>query len=156
MSTNSIELKVRDDIVSEFNAKWQYRYDTDQYGSSDSWAIIYNENADGKYVGDCEDYALSILWRLSGESHLKMWWLLATRQAGICLVGPSKWKVSHAVLRYKGDYVDNWTKKFGRKSAIEKNHTFHAILGYGLLHFTIIKMLMSKVIRSVKGLKAKS
>jgi hypothetical protein len=117
----------------------------------DAWKIIYSEDAEGKYVGDCEDYALSVLYRLCGESHLKMWWMLITHQAGICLVGPSKWKVSHAVLRYKGEWVDNWTKKLGPKSEIEKNHTFHAVFGLGFAYMTAIKMITSKVVRTIKG-----
>ena len=61
----------RDHIVSEFTSGWEYRLDKEQYGASDAWKIIYAKNTKGKYVGDCEDYALSILWRLSGESKLK-------------------------------------------------------------------------------------
>jgi hypothetical protein len=141
----------RDKIVSSFNSKWKYRYDKEQYGMNDAWKIIYSEDENGKLVGDCEDYALTILWRLCGESHLKMWWMLLTHQAGICLVGPSKWKVSHAVLRYKGEYVDNWTKNFGGKEAIEKNHTFHAIWGYGFAYQVASKMIVSKVVRTIKG-----
>ena len=147
---NREEVKARDKIVSSFTAKWKYRYDKEQYGMADAWKIIYSEDAEGKFVGDCEDYALSILYRLCGESHLKMWWMLITHQAGICLVGPSKKKVSHAVLRYKGDYVDNWTKKFGPKSAIEKNHTFHWLWGHGFAYQTAVKMLISKVVRTIK------
>lgn len=75
--------------------------------------------------------------------------MLITHQAGICLVGPSKWKSSHAVLRYKGEYVDNWTKKFGPKSEIEKNHTFHFIFGHGLAYQAALKMIISKVWRSL-------
>ncbi len=141
----------RDKIAENFTSKWAYRYDTELYGASDAWVIIRKENKEGKLVGDCEDYALSILWRLCGESDWKLWWMLLTRQAGICLVGPTKWKTSHAVLRYKGAYIDNWTKKFGPKSQIEKNHTFHAFYGYGLFHMTVIKMLMSKIVRMFKG-----
>lgn len=77
--------------------------------------------------------------------------MLITHQAGICSVGPSKWKVSHAVLRYKGEWVDNWTKKFGPKSEIEKNHTFHIVFGYGLAYQTALKMIISKVVRTIKG-----
>ena len=145
-----MDIKQRNKIVRSFNSKWKYRKDKDQYGMADAWKIIYSANAEGKFVGDCEDYSLSILYRLCGESHIKMWWMLITHQAGICLVGPSKWKSSHAVLRYKGEYVDNWTKKFGPKSEIEKNHTFHVAYGHGLFHFTVIKMLMSKVVRIFK------
>jgi len=112
---NKEEVARRDNIVSDFTAKWEYRLDSTQYGMADAWKIIYSEDSNGKFVGDCEDYSLSILYRLCGESHLKMWWMLLTHQAGICLVGPSNRKVSHAVLRYKGDYVDNWTRRFGGK-----------------------------------------
>ena len=145
--------KERDKIVSDFNKKWKYRYDKEQYGMADAWCIIRSESESGKFEGDCEDYALSLLWRLSDKNDLKMWWMLITRQAGICGVGRSKTKMTHAVLRYKGENVDNWTKKFGPKSAIEENHTFHWLYGHGLLHFTVIKMLMSKIVRTIKGIK---
>ena len=42
-------------IVKAFNAKWKYRLDSEQYGMKDAWKIIYSENTNGKYVGDCED-----------------------------------------------------------------------------------------------------
>jgi len=143
--------KRRDAIVQSFNSRWKYRYDKDQYGMTDAWKIIYTPDIEGNYVGDCEDYALSILYRLCDESHIKMWWLLITHQAGICLVGrKNKWKASHAVLRYKGEYVDNWTKKFGPKSEIEKNHHFHVFHGYGWAYMTALKMLISKIVRTIK------
>jgi len=148
---NADELKARDKIVSSFTSKWKYKIDKDQFGAADSWKIIYSADDKGKFVGDCEDYSLSILYRLCGESHLKMWWMLLTHQAGICLVGPSKWKVSHAVLRYKGEYVDNWTRKFGGKDKIEKNHTFHVFYGYGWAYQVAIKMIISKLVRTIKG-----
>ena len=143
--------KRRDAIVQSFNSRWKYRYDKDQYGMTDAWKIIYAPDIEGNYVGDCEDYALSILYRLCDESHIKMWWLLITHQAGICLVGrKNKWKASHAILRYKGEYVDNWTKKFGPKSEIEKNHHFHVFHGYGWAYMTALKMLISKIVRTIK------
>ena len=150
MDKGTTKMNTEDKIIKDFNAKWKYRKDKDQYGMADAWKIIYSEDGEGKYVGDCEDYALSILWRLAGRSQLKMWWLLVTHQAGICCVGPSKTKVSHAVLRYKGQWVDNWTRKLGPKSEIEKNHTFHFFYGYGWAYFTAIKMLTSKVVRTIK------
>jgi hypothetical protein len=145
------ELAKRDKIVADFTAKWEYRLDSKQFGMSDAWKIIYSENPSGKFVGDCEDYSLSILYRLCGESQLKMWWMLLTHQAGICLVGPNKRKVSHAVLRYKGDYVDNWTRNFGGKDKIELNHQFHWWFGHGWAYTTALKMLLSKVVRTFKG-----
>ena len=147
---NKEEVTRRDNIVSDFTAKWEYRLDSTQYGMADAWKIIYSEDSKGKFVGDCEDYSLSILYRLCGESHLKMWWMLLTHQAGICLVGPSSRKVSHAVLRYKGEYVDNWTRRFGGKQEIEKNHTFHWLFGHGWAYQVALKMLISKIVRLFK------
>jgi len=147
---NKHEVFKRDNIVTDFDSKWEYRLDSTQYGMADAWKIIYSLDEKGKYVGDCEDYALSVLYRLCGESHLKMWIMLLTHRAGICLVGPSSTKVSHAVLRYKGEYVDNWTRKFGSKKQIEKNHTFHWWFGYGWAYVTAIKMLISKAVRIFK------
>ena len=54
--------KERDKIVSDFNKKWKYRYDKEQYGSADAWVVIRNESDSGKFECDCEDYALSVLW----------------------------------------------------------------------------------------------
>ena len=144
------EVARRDKIVADFTAKWDYRLDSTQYGMADAWKIIYSEDGNGKFVGDCEDYSLSILYRLCGRSQLKMWWMLLTHQAGICLVGPSKRKVSHAVLRYKGEYVDNWTRRFGGKQEIEKNHTFHWLFGHGWAYQVALKMLISKIVRLFK------
>ena len=101
-------------------------------------------NKGWKYRYDKEQYGMS-------ESHFKMWWMLITHQAGICLVGPSKSEVNHAVLRYKGEYIDNWTKKFGGKDQIEKNHTFHSWYGHGWAYQVAIKMIMSKVVRTWTG-----
>tara|TARA_B100000424_G_scaffold262506_1_gene248594 strand:+ start:595 stop:1029 length:435 start_codon:yes stop_codon:yes gene_type:complete len=143
-------MKDKNAIVQSFNSKWRYRKDKHQYGMRDAWKIIYSTNAEGKYEGDCEDYALSILYRLAGESHLKMWWLLITHQAGICLVGPSKFKTSHAVLRYKGEYIDNQVRKFGPKYEIERNYRFHIFYGYGWAYMTALKMIISKVVRTLK------
>ena len=123
---NRDEIKARDKIVSSFTAKWKYRTDKEQFGAADSWKIIYSEDAEGKFVGDCEDYAL-------------------------CLVGPSKTKVSHAILRYKGEFVDNWTRKFGGKEEIEKNHTFHWLWGYGFAYQAALKMIISKIVRTIKS-----
>jgi hypothetical protein len=147
----SEEIKARNKMIKAFNKGWKYRYDKEQYGMSDAWKIIYSADSDGKFVGDCEDYSLSILYRLCGESHFKMWWMLITHQAGICLVGPSKSEANHAVLRYKGEYIDNWTKKFGGKDQIEKNHTFHSWYGHGWAYQVAIKMIMSKVVRTWTG-----
>ena len=103
-------MKDKNAIVQSFNSKWRYRKDKHQYGMRDAWKIIYSTNAEGKYEGDCEDYALSILYRLAGESHLK----------------------------------------FGPKYEIERNYRFHIFYGYGWAYMTALKMIISKVVRTLK------
>ena len=135
-------------IAEEFAKNWKYRYDTDQYGMRDAWHIIH-ETTDGKWVGDCEDYALTMLWLLKDKNPRAFWWSLITGEAKICLVGPSKWKVTHAVLRYKDHYIDNWTKEFSPKSAIEDNgFTFHVFAA--LPHEVAIRMVIAWAWRKFK------
>ena len=38
------EVLSRDEIVADFTEKWEYRYDSEQYGMADAWKIIYSEN----------------------------------------------------------------------------------------------------------------
>ena len=44
------ELETRDNITLDFTNKWKYRYDSEQYGSSDAWVIIRSESEDGKFA----------------------------------------------------------------------------------------------------------
>ena len=132
-------------IAEEFAKNWKYRYDREQYGLPDAWHIIH-ETTDGKWVGDCEDYALTMLWLLKGKSYRAFWWSLVCGEAKVCCVGPSKWKVTHAVLRYKGHYIDNWTKEFSSKQTIIDNgFTFHAYSS--LAYQTAIRMTYAWAIK---------
>jgi hypothetical protein len=77
-------------------------------GRLDKWRIMTAQN--GKYHGDCEDYALTALYLIAGESLLRFWWLLILRKAKIiyCTIGT----IPHAVLRYEKRYLDNIQGKF--------------------------------------------
>lgn len=136
-------------IVHEFNERWQYRYDKEQYGHADAWHIIH-ELTDGKYVGDCEDYALTLLWQFEDKSWLKFWWAIFTGKGKICAVGPNKWKTTHAVLRYKGEYVDNWTRSLGPKSRIEDNGFVFSAIRNCWPTTVVILMLKSWIWRKIK------
>jgi len=140
----------RDKIVQTFSKKWEYRYDTEQYGQKDAWFIIKELSPKGKYVGDCEDFALTLLYKLADESIVKFWWLLITRQAKICAVGPSRWKSTHAVLRYKGMYADNWTKRFVVKKGIEDNGFVFSIWLFIPVQVAI-KMAISEVYKFIRS-----
>jgi len=89
----------------------------------DRWRIMKKP----PYKGDCEDYALTVLYNLKGRNILRMFLSLIKRQSKIrsCKVNGNR----HAVLKYKGKYIDNGTKKLVKKKEMEANgykfHKFH-------------------------------
>ena len=101
--------------VEELNSSWAYKYDLDQYASKDHWRIMKEH----PHIGDCEDYALTLLWLISGKSMWKFWWNLITFKAQIRRV-ITKNGGGHAILRYGDQWADNWTKKFVPWSEMEK------------------------------------
>jgi len=101
--------------LKELNSSWAYKYDIDQYAKREHWQIM----KDHPYVGDCEDYALTLLYLISGKSMWKFWWYLCTGKAQIRRV-ITKNGGGHAVLRFGKMWADNWTKKFVTWEEMEK------------------------------------
>lgn len=93
--------------LEELNSTWAYKYDIDQYAKREYWQIMKEH----PYVGDCEDYALTLLYLISGKSMWKFWFYLITGKAQIRRV-ITKNGGGHAVLRFGNMWADNWTKKF--------------------------------------------
>lgn len=103
-------MRTIENIAEEFSKKFNYVSDRNAYDSRDAWFIMEEQN--GIYYGDCEDYALTLLFLFCNRSYLKFWFYLVTRRAKIqyCVV-----RSGHAVLVYKGKYIDNIQKKFVTK-----------------------------------------
>ena len=126
----------------DFNNRYSYRFDPK---GRDQWRVL-RPNALDQYHGDCEDFALSVLYYvICNESWLKFWWLLLTGKAKLCYV-VTKNDAGHAVLRYGDQYIDNWTMKWTSKEMMEAlGHKFHA---WRFLPTTIaIRMLKAKLER---------
>lgn len=100
--------------LAELNSSWKYKYDHDQYASKEHWKIM----KEAPYIGDCEDYALTLLWLISEKSMWKFWLNLITFRAQIRHVRNNGG--GHAVLRYGSMYADNWTLKFVEWEEMEK------------------------------------
>ena len=99
--------------LKELNKKFKYRKDRDQYGFRDAWYVMNHE----PYHGDCEDYSLTLLFNLKDRKWEKFLLSLLIRESKICHC-----KVrgrGHAVLRYKGRYIDNIQKKWCTKAYME-------------------------------------
>ena len=81
---------------------------------------------DYPYDGDCEDYALTCLYNLKDRSWLKVWISLLIRESKVVhCEAPTGG--GHAVLRYKGMYIDNWDKEFVEKSLmVSKGYKFNS------------------------------
>lgn len=99
--------------LEHLNEYWAYKYDVDQYAVKEYWQIM----KEPPYIGDCEDYALTLLWLISGKSMWKFWFNLLTFRAQIRHVRNDG---GHAVLRYGNMYADNWTLKFVEWEEMEK------------------------------------
>ena len=101
------------EFLEELNKKFKYRKDRDQYGFRDAWYIMNHE----PYHGDCEDYSLTLLFNLKDRKWEKFLLSLLIRESKICHC-----KVrgrGHAVLKYKGRYIDNIQKKWCTKAYME-------------------------------------
>lgn len=114
-------------LVETFSKEFKYTSDKDQYGKREAWYIIKEKTLKVKkstyYTGDCEDYSLTVLYKLKGESMAKFWLSLLTRESKICFCTVSGG--GHAVLKYKGRYVDNIQQKFVTKAHMEsKGYVF--------------------------------
>lgn len=128
--------------LTDFNNRYDYKYDPK---GRDMWFVI-KPNDEGIYRGDCEDYALSVLYYvICQESWLRFWWMLFTFQAEICGCETKNGR-GHAVLRYGDMYIDNWTKAWVEREDMEElGHKFWP-WNYTILPTTVaIKMVMAKL-----------
>ena len=81
------------------------------------WRIM-KPTADGKLEGDCEDYALTVLYYVADKSLLKFWFYLITFQAVIWHCKTIN-GTHHAQLWFRGRWIDNigatWSKTHRHK-----------------------------------------
>lgn len=90
--------------LTDLNKKFKYQKDETQYGVRERWKIVRDTSK--PFKGDCEDYALALLWRLAGENRFVFWWNMLTCK-GVIYHCVTKRGVGHAVLRWKGHWVCN-------------------------------------------------
>jgi hypothetical protein len=82
-------------MLEDLNARFVWTAD-----KRDKWTIM--KAVEGPLTGDCEDYALTALWLLSGRSWLRLWWMVITWRAIV-------WNVRHAGYGPgRGNHVALW------------------------------------------------
>jgi len=139
-----LDLVHMDEHIAHLNETWKYLYDDDQYGS-DTWHII----KEPPYEGDCEDYALTLLWLMSGKSMVNFWINVITMQAQLRRVITKKGE-GHVVLRIGNLYADNWTQEFVTWEEMEEKcgHTKYLWMYDPIL--VVLKMFTSTLKKSSK------
>lgn len=138
---NMLDLKNMDKHVDHLNQTWKYLYDTDQYGSLDHWTIM----KEPPYEGDCEDYALTLLWLMSGKSMVHFWFNIITMKVQLRRVITDNGKgVGHVVLKIGNLYIDNWTKRFVSWEEMDKLGHKKCLWMYDPI-LVILKMSISTV-----------
>lgn len=97
--------------------KTNFKWESD--GKLDSFHIL-TPDENGIYRGDCDDFVMTVLFKLCGESYVCMWLWLIFFKAMVCFV-TSPNGVPHVVLWVRGyGYVDNWRDSW---SPTEDIHT---------------------------------
>lgn len=102
-----------DEIIK--SVKDRFVWETD--GKLDSYHILASE---GPIYGDCDDFAVTVLYELVGHNILKFWWWLITFKACLWFVtsvrgGP------HVVLWVRGSgYTDNFRESFSPTENLHK------------------------------------
>lgn len=131
--------------LSKLIGRYEYRSDSD-----DLWRVIRPDH-DGVYRGDCEDFALSVLYYVvCNESWLKFWWLLLTGKAKVCYA-VTKNDTGHAVLRYGNSYIDSWTRQWVDREHMDSlGHKFHGSL-FGIQHVAVRMLKLNIYYQKLSG-----
>ena len=98
----------------------KFTYTADRTGSfmKDNWFIMKEQ--DGKYRGDCEDYALTVMYLVAG-GYLKFFWKLITGEYKLHITSSNGDKLDHCVGSIDGVWFDDWTLKgLSREQSFEK------------------------------------
>ena len=89
----------RERVLLGLRFSFLYRPD----GPIDSWRIL---KGPGKLLGDCDDFAVTLLWRLSNRSLLQFWWNILTLRGVIWMCKSERGRL-HVCLKYRGQWADN-------------------------------------------------
>lgn len=100
----------------------------------DTWSFL---TADGKIKGDCEDFALTVLYLLCGQSRKAA--RRAIMRGDAQIIYTSLNGRGHAVLRYNGCYIDNTQPRWAEEWRFGKRITYPRLV-------VAVKLLLSKVL----------
>ena len=127
--------KMQDELV-EVVGNFTYVSDSDQFGKREAWYIMKEK----PYKGDCEDFALTILYNICNRKIFVMMMSILIGRSKICYTKSPR-DGGHAVLRHRGLYTDNWQKEWMTKQDyLDKGYTFHRFLFWA--YTTSVKLFL--------------
>lgn len=131
------------------NARFVYKRETVRW--FDNWKVLYDPKSD-KWEGDCEDYALTLMWMLSDRSALKfMWNILVMKHLMWHVKSPNG--VGHAVVKIRGLYYDNIQQRGSTKEELkQKGYKFSFPM---IPPFVFVKLMLTRVLGPVAKLVKK-
>lgn len=95
------------DLVS---SKFRYVTDSEQYHFREVWRVLNTKKE--VWNGDCEDYALTVMWLMSDQNVYKFLFnLFINPKFSIWFVHTER-GVGHAILEHDGFFVDNIQRKW--------------------------------------------
>jgi predicted transglutaminase-like cysteine proteinase len=82
--------------LEELNSRFEYKLDSEQFGFNEVWLGL--QDVDGKLVGDCEDYAISVKNEVPGFKNWNYYWCRMNGEG-------------HCILSNGVDMIDNNVKQ---------------------------------------------
>ncbi len=119
--------------IDSFRKRFVYKSD----GRFDTWRIL---KTPGRVEGDCDDFAVTMLWLVSDQSMFTFWKKLLTGTASFwyCVTAGGE---NHVTLKVNDQYIDNIYPAF---SSLPK----HKMLSKASLLQIAVKMLLGKLTRN--------
>ena len=108
--------------------KHRFVYQADQLRVFDSWRVMKLQ--DGRYRGDCEDFALTVYWHVCDHDAVKFLWnLLVTHRYGLIRTRTARGE-AHVVGAFQDQWFDNFTKQSQSKENFFQTTGHHSTLRY--------------------------
>lgn len=87
----------------------KFRYKADDNILLDGWSIMKERS--GEYVGDCEDFSLTVFWHMSDQKLFKFLFNLLILHRYKLIWCKTYTGELHFVGKFGDLYFDNWTKR---------------------------------------------
>lgn len=130
----------KEEAVALVNTYFKYRTDIKNYWFPETWRILPKNG-----IGDCEDYALTVVYHANNNSIYQTVKSLWTKKYKIHY---THIPVGHAVVECDGQFADNIRKRWLSKHELENKYGYDFKFRFTVPHI-ILLMLVSYTIGSL-------